>query len=218
MTDGTFLVSISGQIEFIDILASAGSSWHCKYEFVAGPDWKVVSGLEAGLSQIANVVSNGAKIVLNLPLEIIYKSTNLYGCKYTLVVNNFPVFIPRIFPGPQIVLSVYNEMNLQGYGRLHMPLQPGVHKINVALSRPIPSSLLGYFASFFGYQPELLQPKMLATTSGNNCKLVILLFQLSTIQIILVIRMVSNGEVNISANILSQNLQSMGYDVGGRDD
>lgn len=84
MSDGAFLISVSGQIEYIDILAGAGSSWHCKYEFVAGTDWKIVGGLEAGLSQIANVVVNGDKIVLNLPVEIIYKSTNPYGCKYCI--------------------------------------------------------------------------------------------------------------------------------------
>lgn len=81
MSDGTFLISISGQIEYIDILASAGSSWHSKYELVVGSDWKVVSGLEGGLSQVANVVINGAKIVLNLPIEIMYKSTNPFGCE-----------------------------------------------------------------------------------------------------------------------------------------
>lgn len=61
-------------------------------------------------------------------------------------------------------------MNLQGYGRIHIPLQPGLHKLDIPLSKPLPSSLLGYFGTFFGYQPELLQPKMLATTAGNNRK------------------------------------------------
>ncbi|RZC34883.1 B9-C2 domain containing protein, partial [Asbolus verrucosus] len=79
MSDGTFLVSIIGQIEYADILAPAGSSWHCKYEFVTGPDWKVIGGLEAGLSQTSNVVINGDRVVLNFPLEINFKSTNIYG-------------------------------------------------------------------------------------------------------------------------------------------
>lgn len=75
-----FFVSVTGQVEYLDTLATSGSSWHCKYEFVAGPDWKIVGGLEAGLSQIANVTSHGEKVVLNLPIEIVYKSTNPYGC------------------------------------------------------------------------------------------------------------------------------------------
>lgn len=61
-------------------------------------------------------------------------------------------------------------MQLEGYGRVHMPLRPGVHKLDVPLSKPQAASLLGSFFSFFGYQPELLQPKMLATTAGNHCK------------------------------------------------
>lgn len=61
-------------------------------------------------------------------------------------------------------------MNLEGYGRLHVPLQAGLHKLDVSLSKPLASSMLGYVGSFFGYQPELLQPKMLATTSGNHRK------------------------------------------------
>lgn len=82
MSDGTFLVSISGQIEWLDILAPSGSSWYCKYEFVSGPDWKLIGGLEAGLSQVANVVTNGERIVLNFPIEVQFKSTNPYGCKF----------------------------------------------------------------------------------------------------------------------------------------
>lgn len=61
-------------------------------------------------------------------------------------------------------------MQLGGYGRTHMPLKPGAHTLDVHLSKPLASTMLGYFASFFGYQPELLQPKMLATTAGNNRK------------------------------------------------
>lgn len=61
-------------------------------------------------------------------------------------------------------------MYLEGYGRIHVPLQAGLHKLDVPLSKPLPSSMLGYIGSFFGYQPELLQPKMLATTAGNHRK------------------------------------------------
>lgn len=177
MSDGTFLLCLTGQIEWVDILASSGSSWHCKYEFSSGPDWRILGGLEAGLSQIVNIINNGDKVVLNLPIEIQYKSTNPYGW-------------------PQLVLSVYKEMQLAGYGRCHVPLKPGNHTVEVSLSKPQASSILGYVASFFGYQPELLQPKMLATTAGNN-----------------LILMESSGTAQISFNIVSQGFQSLGYDI-----
>lgn len=82
MSDGTFLISLTGQLEWIEILASTGSAWHCKYELISGTDWKIINGLDAALSQTALIVTNGDKIVFNLPIEIIYKSTNPYGCKY----------------------------------------------------------------------------------------------------------------------------------------
>ncbi|KAK9888290.1 hypothetical protein WA026_000552 [Henosepilachna vigintioctopunctata] len=178
MGDGTFLVSISGQLDYIEVLAESGSNWHCKYEFVSGPDWKIIGGVESGLSQICTVNMNGEKIVLNLPLEVMMKSTNLYGW-------------------PQVLVSIYNEMTLEGYGRCHVPLSPGVHSIDISLCKPLTSTLLGKITSLFGYQPELIQPKMLATTAGNN-----------------LLRMTSTGHLRVILNVITQGFHSMGYNVG----
>lgn len=115
-----------------------------------------------------------------MPLETVFKSTNPYGW-------------------PQIVLSIYKDMQLQGYGRIHIPFQPSSHKLIVKLSKPEPTSFLGYLGTFFGYQPELLQPKLLATTAGNN-----------------LIRMVSQGQAQISVNLMFQNFHGLGYDVGSK--
>nr|CAH7730592.1 unnamed protein product [Callosobruchus chinensis] len=169
MTDGTFLVCISGQIEWIDVLAPAGSSWHCRCDFFSGPDWKIIGGLEAGLSQIAHVAHNGDKVVFNFPIEIQFKSTNPYGW-------------------PQIILSIYKGMQLAGYGRVHMPIKVGSHELDVALSKPQSSTMLGYIASF------------LATSqSCYNLRL---------------IRMEHAGYARISINMVTQAFQSLGYDVG----
>lgn len=77
----SFMYSINGQIEWVDVLAGSGTSWHCKYDLVAGTDWKLVGGLEGGVSQTACVVTNAEKVVLNLPIEATYKTTNPFGCK-----------------------------------------------------------------------------------------------------------------------------------------
>ncbi|XP_030752006.1 B9 domain-containing protein 1-like [Sitophilus oryzae] len=175
---GTFLLSISGQIEFVEVMASIGSSFHCKYEFCSGTDWKIIGGLEGGLSQIVNVVNNNDKIVLNYPVDVQFKSTNPYGW-------------------PQMIVSVYKGMSLEGYGRTHMPIRPGNHHLEVELARPKPSSFLGYIGSFFGYQPELLQPKMLATTAGNH-----------------LIRMETYGRIHMNFNVISQGFSRLGYDFG----
>lgn len=53
---------------------------------------------------------------------------------------------------------------------MHIPVRPGLHRLNVALSKPQPSTLLGYFASFLGYQPELVQASLLTSGQGNHRK------------------------------------------------
>lgn len=88
MSEGGFLLSITGQIEYADVMAPANTSYHCKYEFYTGPDWKIVGGLETGLSQIANTVNNNDKVVFNLPVNVQFKSTNPFGCKYTVLDFN----------------------------------------------------------------------------------------------------------------------------------
>lgn len=67
-------------------------------------------------------------------------------------------------------MNIYKGTQLAGYARSHLPLKPGLHKLNISMIRPQASSILGQIASIFGYQPELLQPKMLASTDGNNCE------------------------------------------------
>ncbi|XP_066153528.1 B9 domain-containing protein 1 isoform X1 [Euwallacea fornicatus] len=178
MSDGTFLLSLIGQIEFLDVMAPANASYHFKYEFYTGPDWKVIGGLETGLSQVANVINNNDKVVFNFPIDVQFKSTNPFGW-------------------PQMVLTVYKEMTLEGYGRTHVPIKPGLHQLEVNLARPKASSLLGYIGSFFGYQPELLQPKILASTDGNN-----------------LIRMENSGKALLSFYVVSQGFLRLGYDFG----
>lgn len=79
----TFLVGITGQIDFAEIiLAPAGSSWHCKYECFHGPDWKILGGLESALSQVSLIAAHSDKIVFNLPLQMHFRATNPYGCKF----------------------------------------------------------------------------------------------------------------------------------------
>ncbi|KAL1494109.1 hypothetical protein ABEB36_009760 [Hypothenemus hampei] len=178
MSDGTFLLIISGQIEFLDVMAPANTSYHCKYEFYSGPDWKIIGGLENGLSQVANIINNNDKVVFNFPVEVQFKSTNPFGW-------------------PQLVLSVYKEMKLEGYGRVHLPTQPGCHKMEVNLSKPKSGYLLGQLWSFLGYQPELLEPTNLASTTGTN-----------------LIRMVSTGKAFMTFNIVTQGFLTLGYDSG----
>lgn len=77
-----FLVSISGQIEFASFPAGVfDEEVYVQYEFVWGPDWAVKSGLTSGVSQMARPGSNPETVVFNMPVELVFSSTNVSGCK-----------------------------------------------------------------------------------------------------------------------------------------
>lgn len=78
----TFLLGITGQIEFAEvILAPTGTVWHCKYEYFHGPDWKILDGSGSTLSQNSHISKNNDKMVFNFPLQIYFRATTPYGCK-----------------------------------------------------------------------------------------------------------------------------------------
>lgn len=54
----------------------------CRYETFAGPDWELVSGTKNGITQIASKSSGSYQepIVFNMPIELVYRSTNPHGC------------------------------------------------------------------------------------------------------------------------------------------
>lgn len=80
-TGGVFLVSVVGQIEKAHF--PNYDNMYCKYTFVYGPDWEIVTGIEEGISQIAQKSQDERQqIVWNFPLDVSFKSTNPHGCAY----------------------------------------------------------------------------------------------------------------------------------------
>lgn len=79
-----FYINIIGQIDFAYYpIGFDGTKLFCRYDMVAGPDWELISGMSAGVTQNASVGSSVEKVVFNMPLEMMFKSTNPYGCKFT---------------------------------------------------------------------------------------------------------------------------------------
>lgn len=77
-----FLVSFSGQIEFVTFPGGVfDEQLYLQYEVVWGPDWDPVSGLTCGTSQMACSGSDPERVVFNMPLELVLSSTNVFGCK-----------------------------------------------------------------------------------------------------------------------------------------
>lgn len=64
------------------------SSIFCRYEIVAGDDWEHLSGPLAGITQSSISRNTFGVYTFNMPLEFAFKSTNVYGCKYSLIVRS----------------------------------------------------------------------------------------------------------------------------------
>lgn len=77
-----FLVSFTGQIENVVFPAGVFDELlYIQYETVWGPDWSPVSGLTSGTSQMARSGNDPEKVVFNMPLEMVFSSTNVSGCE-----------------------------------------------------------------------------------------------------------------------------------------
>ncbi|XP_011563597.3 B9 domain-containing protein 1 [Plutella xylostella] len=178
-----FLVSISGQIEFASFPAGVfDEEVYVQYEFVWGPDWAVKSGLTSGVSQMARPGSNPETVIFNMPVELVFSSTNVSGW-------------------PQIILTVRakNMMSgdsLRGYALALTPPTAGVRQITSPLLRPRAATMLGeWLAWATGQYPELADPKMLASGKDNY-----------------LLRTESYGSITMSLSMISKDLRKLGYD------
>lgn len=87
-----FFINITGQIDFAYYpIGFDGRKLFCRYDVVAGPDWELVSGFSSGVTQNASVGQCNDKVVFNMPIEMMFKSTNPFGCEYQFL------FIQHIF-------------------------------------------------------------------------------------------------------------------------
>lgn len=81
-TDNCLHLSVTGQIESCYFPIGCNSSRiFCRYDITAGPDWEIISGMSSGVTQISCAGDRIEDIVFNMPLEIMYQSTNPFGCK-----------------------------------------------------------------------------------------------------------------------------------------
>lgn len=186
------------------------SKLFCRYDIMAGPDWELVSGLSTGITQYADVGSGRfEEIVFNMPIEVMYKSTNPYGCKYNTMTWNIHYERALSFTssvGPQITCSFYGNNwwgleTSQGYARLHVPMGGQRSRqlrapIIIARNTNVWSAMV---SSLTARNPELRNPKMLATDSRKAIR----------------IPTESYGEVVLSLQSITRGVEKMGLDVGG---
>lgn len=83
-TTSYFSLCITGQIVSATFPLGPDRDFiFCRYELVAGPDWQLASGPQNGLTQMSTNKSGhfNDKIVLNMPIEVTYRSTSPFGCE-----------------------------------------------------------------------------------------------------------------------------------------
>lgn len=81
-TENCFHISLTGQIKSCYFPSGFdGHKLFCRYDIVAGADWDLISGMSSGVTQLSRAGSRIEEIVFNMPLEVMYKSTNPFGCK-----------------------------------------------------------------------------------------------------------------------------------------
>ncbi|XP_028174429.1 B9 domain-containing protein 1 [Ostrinia furnacalis] len=178
-----FLVSFSGQIEYVVFPAGVfDEQLYVHYEVVWGPDWDPVSGLASGTSQMACPGSDPEKVVFNMPIELVFSSTNVFGW-------------------PQLVITVRAQNaisgdSLHGYALVLMPPTAGARAATAPLLRPRAATVLGEWLSWMtGRRPELTDPKMLAGGKENY-----------------LLRTESYGSVMVTLSMVSKDLRKLGYD------
>ncbi|XP_067635705.1 B9 domain-containing protein 1 [Eurosta solidaginis] len=155
-TASCFNVFFTGQIEALDFpLGPNAPEVFCRYEVISGPDWKLVSGLQKGITQTASNKSGyfKDKIFLNFPLEWTYKSTTPFGW-------------------PQLIICVYGKTRWGaetglGYSRINLPVF--CSQANETISAPIiiprNTNMVSELASWItGRNPELKDPTALLSS------------------------------------------------------
>lgn len=85
-----FFINITGQIDCAYYpIGFDGHKLFCRYDVVAGPDWELISGFSSGVTQNASVGQINDRVVFNMPLEMMFKSTNPFGCECVLSFEYF---------------------------------------------------------------------------------------------------------------------------------
>lgn len=77
-----FLVSYTGHIEHVRFPAGVfDDQLYLQYDVVWGEDWMPISGLSSGTSQMAQPGHDPERVTFNMPVEMVFGSTNVFGCK-----------------------------------------------------------------------------------------------------------------------------------------
>uniref|UniRef100_A0A0N4ZYA2 B9 domain-containing protein 1 n=1 Tax=Parastrongyloides trichosuri TaxID=131310 RepID=A0A0N4ZYA2_PARTI len=180
-TKSTFLVVVNGSIK--NAIFHQTRSMYIKYNFVFGPDWSFVTGIDEGISCTGYKVKNKPEITFNTLLQATFSSTNPYKW-------------------PQIIFSCYGydmfgHDIIIGYGSVHIPTTPGVTELTVPMFVPQASSginkLIGVLT---GKRAEFTDYRVVGSSEGRD-----------------MIRVSTQGLINVKFNVIIKDLKKLGFDV-----
>jgi B9 domain-containing protein 1 len=161
------------------------------YSFVTGEDWGVADGVTAGVGQYAFKGQGNKlkKIIWNLPFEVTYRTMNPFGW-------------------PQIVVYLTSkdskgEDNVEAYGSVHVPIEPGLHKKQMRMFTPVSSE--HPFLEFFGFYKNGVDkgqdggihidaPELIAKAEGRE-----------------VSRVKAGGKITLTMQVTQRNMERHGY-------
>ncbi|KAL1525747.1 hypothetical protein AB1Y20_020591 [Prymnesium parvum] len=186
MEPSHFVVMVTGQLE--SGRYEGLDSLYCRYAFAFGDDWKVVSGVEEGISQLSTASGSGGEqgllAIWNFPVDVTFRATSAHGW-------------------PQMVVSVYGSDSfgrsdvIFGYGATHLPIAPGRHELYIRTFRPLASSLWLRFRSWMsGMRPEFIDSLFPSKSEGRD-----------------VTRVQSFGVVKLQLDVTIQGMEALGYQM-----
>jgi B9 domain-containing protein 1 len=141
--------------------------------------------VDTGLSQTSRRTPTQYEggVIWNFPIDVTFKSTNVYGW-------------------PRIAVSVYGLDFLgrdvvRGYGSILVPLTPGQHILEVQTYAPLATSAFNQAVAWLlGNPPEFFDSKFVCQGDGRE-----------------VTRVQSTGTVRVKLNVHTKNMGAVGYSV-----
>ncbi|KAJ2998506.1 B9 domain-containing protein 1 [Globomyces sp. JEL0801] len=121
-----FSIQVSGQIESANI--PEYDNLYCKFGIHHGPDWTLISGIDEGITQLARSGESGTftavadvkPCVWNFPIDIAFKSTNVYGIIQLIDDLGWPSILITVYGFDFLGRDV-----LRGYGSIRIPSTAG---------------------------------------------------------------------------------------------
>ncbi len=207
LLESSFAVQCLGQInsgyfEDYDYL-------YTRYIFCYGNDWEILGGIDNGLSQTAvmnHLAHNQKEIVWNFPIDVTFKSTNIFGW-------------------PRLAISVYGmdmfgRDVIRGYGSVLIPLQAGTHNLKVDMFKPVANSPLNQFFGWLsGNPPEVSRRHAFPNHHAFNIHCLICSPQFFDARFVSqsegreVTRVQASGTVNVTVQVVLKGLEKFGYNV-----